>query len=61
MSESCDAGFSEALLIESPKRRPPWDGFRRDEVDNGGCVVRQIFMGCGEVMEGGEASVEVGG
>jgi len=24
-------------------------------------VVRQIFMGCREVMEGGEASVEVGG
>jgi len=37
VSESCDAGFSEALLIESPKRRPPWDGFRRDEVDNSGC------------------------
>jgi len=61
VSESCDAGFSEVLFIESPKRRPPWDGFRRNEVGNGGCVVRQILMGCGKVMEGGEASVEVGG
>jgi len=52
VSESCDARFSEVLLIESPKRRPPRDGFRRNEVDNSGCVVRQILMGCGKVIEG---------
>ena len=37
MSKNCDARFSEVLLIESPKKRPPWDGFRRNEVDNGEC------------------------
>jgi len=59
VSKSCDAGFSKALLIESPKRRPPQDGFRRNEVDNGGYVVKQILMRCREVMEGGKVSVEV--